>query len=119
MKHHNYYIYITTNPTKTVLYIGVTNDLDRRMEEHHADCFGARKTFAGKYFCYNLIYYEYYTHIEVAIGREKYLKSLLRKKKEELIAFFNPEWRFLNSTAEQEKGNLPVWTLDMEDNMPW
>ena len=119
MKFHNYYLYITTNPKKTVLYIGVTNDLDRRVEEHQEDCFGARKTFAGKYFCYNLIYYEYYPNIEEAIGREKYLKGLIRKKKEALINFFNPEWRFLSSAAEQEKGSLPVWTLDMEDNRPW
>jgi hypothetical protein len=44
---------------------------------------------------------------------------LNRKKKEELINFFNPEWRFLNNLKEQEKGNLPVWNLEMEDNKPW
>jgi len=89
------------------------------MEEHLEDCSGARKTFAGKYFCYNLIYYEYYTNIEAAIGREKYLKGLTRKKKEELIAFFNPDWRFFTDVIEREKGDLPLWTLDMEDNRPW
>jgi hypothetical protein len=56
MKFHNYYVYITTNPKKTVLYVGVTNDLDRRMEEHYEDCFGGRKTFVGRYYCYHLIY---------------------------------------------------------------
>ena len=103
MKHHNYYIYISTNPSKTALYTGVTNDLDRRMDEHRADAFGEKKTFAGKYYCYNLIYYEYFRIIEEAIEREKEIKNLTRKKKEELINFFNPEWRFLNSEKEQKK----------------
>ncbi len=119
MKFHNYYTYITTNPRKTTLYTGVTNDLDRRMGEHFADAFGRKKTFAGKYCCFNLIYYEYYAHINWAIAREKAIKNLTRKKKEELICFFNPEWRFLNSEAEIIKGDLPIWYTDMEDNRPW
>ena len=53
----NYFVYITTNPAKTALYIGVTNDLLRRMKEHYQSR-GKQKTFAGKYYCYNLIYYE-------------------------------------------------------------
>lgn len=116
MKHHNYYIYITTNPDKTVLYTGVTNDLDRRLEEHFEDNNGPRKTFAGKYFCYNLIYYEYYAQIVWAIAREKQIKGMSRKKKEILISKFNPDWRFLNSPIEIEKGNLPVWIVGEE---PW
>ncbi len=116
MQSRNYYIYITTNPEKTVLYTGVTNDLDRRMEEHLADNNESQKTFAGKYFCYNLIYYEYYAHIEWAIAREKQIKGMSRKKKEALIAKFNPQWRFLNSVAEIEKGDLPVWIIGEE---PW
>jgi putative endonuclease len=115
-KYHNYYVYITTNPKKTVLYTGVTNDLDRRMEEHLADNLGKRKTFAGKYFCYNLIYYEYYAQIEWAIAREKFIKKMHRKGKEQLIARFNPAWRFLNDPAELEKGDLPVWIIGEE---PW
>ncbi len=116
MKHHNYYVYITTNPEKTVLYVGVTNDLDRRMEEHLEDNNGAQSTFAGKYFCYNLIYYEYYSHIQWAIAREKQIKRMSRAKKEMLIARFNPHWRFLNSAVEIEKGDLPVWIVGEE---PW
>lgn len=116
MKHHNYYVYITTNPEKTVLYVGVTNDLDRRMEEHLEDNNGERKTFAGKYFCYYLIYYEYYAHIEWAIAREKQIKGMSRAKKEALIARFNPQWRFLNSATEMEKGDLPTWIVGEE---PW
>ena len=116
MSYHNYYVYITTNPGKTALYTGVTNDLDRRMGEHLEDNMGERKTFAGKYFCYNLIYYEYYPHIEWAIEREKYIKGISRAKKQALIAKFNPNWRFLNDPVEIEKGDLPVWVVGEE---PW
>jgi putative endonuclease len=52
------------------------------MDEHRADAFGEKKTFAGKYYCYNLIYYEYFRIIEEAIEREKEIKNLTRKKKE-------------------------------------
>jgi putative endonuclease len=119
MKSHNYYVYITTNPGRTVLYIGVTNDLKRRLLEHYEDCNGERKTFTGRYFCYNLIYYEHFTDINLAISRETYLKALKREKKEELISHFNPKWRFLNSLAEKEKGNLPTWTKLKTDTRPY
>lgn len=119
MKFHNYYIYIATNPTKSTLYTGVTNDLERRMEEHKSDAFGEKKTFAGKYCCFNLSYYEYFFQIEEAIDREKEIKLLKRKKKEELINFFNPHWRFLNAEREKLMGDLPVWNLEMEEKKPW
>jgi len=92
---HNYFVYITTNPTKTVLYIGVTNELKKRMFEHQEDK-GTLKSFAGKYYCYNLIYYERFQQIEHAIEREKQLKKWSRKKKEQLIETVNPNWIFLN-----------------------
>ena len=114
MKHHNYFLYIATNPNKTVLYTGVTNDLARRLEEHYNDAMSRKKTFAGKYFCYNLIYYEYYQDINLAISREKEIKGWNRAKKETLIGRFNPEWRFLNSLAEQQRGNLPEWIIGDE-----
>ena len=91
MKQHSYYLYITTNPKKTVLYTGVTNDLERRLQEHLDDHLGERKSFAGKNFCYNLVYYEWYQYIQAAIGREKEIKGWLRAKKEKLIATFNPD----------------------------
>jgi len=114
MKQHNYFIYITTNPQKTVLYTGVTNDLERRMQEHLNDHLNERKTFAGKYFCYNLVYYEWYQYIQAAIQREKEIKGWLRSKKEQLISNFNPDWRFLNDPAEIEKGDLPQWYIGDE-----
>lgn len=92
---HNYFVYITTNPLKTVLYIGVTNDLKRRLFEHQENK-GNPQTFAGKYYCYNLIYFERFDFIQHAIDREKQLKKWSRKKKKYLIAQENPNWNFLN-----------------------
>lgn len=96
MASHNYFVYITTNPKKTVLYTGMTNDLERRLEEHGANA-GNPITFAGKYHCNNLVYYERFTYVEHAIAREKEIKKWSRRKKEALISAFNPKWRFLNN----------------------
>ena len=93
---YNYFIYITTNPAKTVLYTGVTNDLKRRLFEHHENK-GDSRTFAGRFYCYNLIYFERFTDIDHAIEREKQIKNWTRKKKEYLINLTNPEWCSLNS----------------------
>ncbi len=92
---HNYYFYFTTNTRRTVLYAGVTNDLKRRVQEHF-QASGNRKTFAGRYRCFHLIYYEWYGHIEDAIAREKKIKKWRREKKEWLIARVNPQWFFLS-----------------------
>ena len=92
---HNYYTYITTNPGKTTLYIGVTNNLRRRLSEHLENA-GKHETFAGKYHCYNLVYYEITSDINAAIAREKEIKKWSRAKKENLINTLNPEWKFLN-----------------------
>ena len=84
-----------TNPTRTVIYIGVTNNLAVRLAEHWTKR-GTADTFAGKYYCYNLIYYEEFQFINDAINRETELKKWNRKKKEDLIKSKNPEWNFLN-----------------------
>ena len=94
MQKGNYYVYITTNPGKTVLYTGVTNDLSRRLLEHYNNR-GSKKNFAAKYYCYKLLNYENFTEINQAIYREKDIKNLSRKKKEELIGNNNPKWNFL------------------------
>lgn len=94
MKQHQYYIYIITNPNKTVLYIGVTNNVARRITEHYANR-GQKQTFAGRYY-YCLIYVEAFRYINDAIARETELKAWRREKKEALIATMNPEWKFLN-----------------------
>ncbi len=97
-KQHNYFVYILTNKLKTVLYTGVTNNLERRLNEHERDAMINGKSFSGKYKCIYLIYFEYYDHIDHAIEREKRIKGWNRRKKELLINDFNPEWKFLNDT---------------------
>ncbi len=92
----DYYVYITTNITKTVYYTGVTNDLKRRLYEHKEDALNNKKHFAGKYNAYYLIYWERFGHINDAIRREKEIKGWRRQKKEELIKEINPELSFLN-----------------------
>jgi putative endonuclease len=94
MKDHHYFVYIVTNPKKTVLYTGVTNDLERRMLEYYENR-GKKETFAGKYFCYKLIYFETFNDIREAIEREKEIKDLSREKKEALIYELNPGWNVL------------------------
>lgn len=95
MKHHQYFVYIVTNSTKKVLYIGVTNNLIQRLIEHYSNS-GLEGTFAGKYRCHCLLYYESFKYINKAIKREKELKGWSRSKKEALINTENPQWSFLN-----------------------
>ena len=90
---HNYYVYILTNKNKTVLYIGVTNNLKDRIEYHKT----SKSSFTSKYNCFNLIYYERFEDVNFAIKREKELNGWNRNKKEELINSFNVEWKFLNN----------------------
>ena len=89
---HQYWIYIMSNKTRTVLYIGVTNDLYRRYIEHKENVV---EGFTKKYKCHDLLYYEEYRFAEDAIAREKQLKRWKRDKKEVLIAKINPERRNL------------------------
>ena len=100
MKNHNYFTYITTNKSRKVLYTGVTNDLQARLHFHKEDALSEKKTFAGKYNCYHLIYWERHQYIQHAIEREKEIKGWKRFKKVNLIDEFNPEWRFLNDDVE-------------------
>src|SRR6266480_3758115 len=92
---HLYYVYIVTNPERAVLYIGVTNNLEQRLKEHYSNK-GNPKTFAGKYYCYNLVYYEEFQYVRDAIAREKELKAWSRKKKNDLIRTKNKDFTFLN-----------------------
>ena len=92
---HNYYVYILTNKTKTVLYVGVTNNLKERLYSHK-NPLPFSKAFTAKYRCYYLVYYEHFFEIEAAIKREKQIKGWSRAKKNALITGFNPSWRFLD-----------------------
>ena len=92
----SYFVYITTNENKTTLYIGITNDIQNRLSQHYFDSQNFKKSFAGKYNCYYLIYYEQFDDINSAILREKEIKKWRREKKEKLIESLNPNWEFLN-----------------------
>lgn len=81
-----------TNSRNTVLYTGVTNDLQRRVKEHKA---GKGGGFTRKYNIGKLVYFECGDGIDSAIAREKQIKAGSRKKKDELINGFNPEWNDL------------------------
>lgn len=96
VKHHQYFIYILTNYAKTVLYVGVTNNIVQRLVEHYIGR-GSSTSFTGKYHCYHLIYFEKTRYIDIAIKREKQIKGWTRKKKIELINSSNPHWDFLNN----------------------
>jgi putative endonuclease len=87
------YVYIMTNKNKTVLYIGVTNNLVRRVYEHKNHI--VKNSFSDKYNCEYCIYYEEFMYFDLAIAREKELKKWNRQKKETLINRKNPEWREL------------------------
>ena len=90
--YNTYYIYIMSNPNNTTLYIGVTNDIERRVTEHKS---GAIPGFTQKYNCIKLVYYETYSDINQAIEREKKLKKWRREKKDWLIGTMNPELKDL------------------------
>jgi putative endonuclease len=91
---NTYYVYFMTNKNKTVLYIGVTNDLKRRVYEHSTGVFPG---FTKKYNCHYLLYFEEFNDVDQAIEREKQLKKWRREKKEALIACQNPNWFFKNA----------------------
>jgi len=88
----NYYVYILTNKSKT-LYIGVTNDLNRRLFEHKNKII---EGFTKKYNIGKLVYYETFTDPNEAIKREKQIKGWLGIKKINLIETLNPEWKDLS-----------------------
>jgi len=87
-----YYIYIMTNKLDSILYTGVTSDLDKRMHEHKSKLI---EGFTKKYNVDKLVYYEVFDDINDAIEREKQIKSGSRQKKIDLISSMNPSWKDL------------------------
>ncbi len=88
-QNRQYYVYILTNSTRT-LYVGVTNDLERRMYEHKNKLVPG---FASKYNVTWLAYYEQTSDVESAIAREKEIKGWRRSKKIALVESLNPLWK--------------------------
>jgi putative endonuclease len=87
------YTYILTNSRHTVLYIGVTSCLEKRLYEHKNYLIPG---FTSKYKIHKLVYYERFDRIEDAIYREKQLKGKNRSKKIDLINSLNPNWNELS-----------------------
>ena len=90
--HKQYFVYIETNYTNTVLYTGVTNNLIKRNFQHMS---GIGSGFTTKYKVSKLVYYEIHQDVMEAIKREKQIKNLVRRKKIVLITSVNPYWKDL------------------------
>jgi len=88
-----YYVYILSNWNNKVLYIGVTNNLERRIYEHKNKLI---EGFTEKYNVNKLVYFEEAIDVNCAIRREKQLKGWRREKKNELIESVNPKWEDLS-----------------------
>ena len=88
------YIYVLSNKSRSTLYVGVTNNILRRIEEHKV----STEAFAYRYKCFDLIYYEVFDNPMTAIEREKEIKKWRREKKMELIKIKNP---FLKNISHQ------------------
>lgn len=94
-----YYVYILAHEPHGAIYVGVTDNLVRRVWEHHE---GVVEGFTKKYNIKTLVYFEMTPNIEAAIAREKLLKRWKRQWKEELIEKSNPEWKDLFSEINGE-----------------
>jgi putative endonuclease len=92
-KNRQYYVYVLTNRSNKVIYIGVTNNLERRMFEHKNKLV---EGFTKRYNLTKLVYYEVTEDVESAIKREKQLKNWHRDWKISLVNQFNPEWEDLS-----------------------
>ena len=92
-----YFVYILANWDDSVLYIGVTGNLTRRLYEHREHLVSG---FSSKYNTHKLVYFEETSDVYSAISREKQLKGWTRKKKNDLIQKRNPEWKDLSTEWE-------------------
>jgi putative endonuclease len=89
---HRYFVYILTNRHHTALYVGVTNDLVRRVHEHRTKIASG---FTTRYNVDKLVYFEETSDVVAAIAREKQIKGGSREKKIALVNAINPDWRDL------------------------
>ncbi len=94
---HNYYVYLLTNWNSKVMYVGMTNDLQRRTYEHKHKVY---RGFTSRYNLNKLVYFEHTTDVLQAIAREKEIKKWRREKKNRLVESMNPEWKDLAAEWE-------------------
>ncbi|MCX6224297.1 MAG: GIY-YIG nuclease family protein [Bacteroidia bacterium] len=84
-----YYVYMLASECNRILYIGMTNDLHRRISEHKTHL---NKGFTEEHYVKKLVYYEMFYYINDAIAREKQVKKWKRSWKNVLINTINPSW---------------------------
>ena len=89
---NTYFVYILTNWNNRVMYVGITNNIQRRIYEHQN---GLIEGFTQKYRVHKLVYCEQCSDVKDAIAREKQIKGWKRQKKNELVESMNPEWQEL------------------------
>ena len=92
-KEHRYFVYLLTNWNNKVMYVGVTNNLERRIYEHKNKMV---QGFTEKYNVSKLVYFEETNDVASAISREKEIKKWRREKKDALAITVNPEWKDLS-----------------------
>ena len=90
-----YYVYLLTNKTDSVMYVGMTNDIVRRMWEHKSETIDG---FTKRYHVHKLVYFEEYSEVNDAISREKKIKGMTREKKNSLVKIKNPEFNDLSES---------------------
>ena len=90
MPRHKYYVYILTNWNNKVMYVGMTNNIERRILEHKNKLIGG---FTKKYNVTKLVYYEVFDDVKRCIEREKEIKGWRREKKNKLVEKVNPKWK--------------------------
>src|ERR1043166_1740963 len=99
MRNHDYWVYLLTNKHRTTLYIGITNDIARRLYQHR---YGEVDGFAKRYDLNRLVLLEDFRHVGDAHACEKRLKGWRRSRKTELIEQTNPRWLDLSDDWEQQ-----------------
>jgi putative endonuclease len=97
------WVYILTNISRNVMYVGVTNNLENRIAQHRE---ATRESFTGRYNVTTLVYAEDYQYVEDAIAREKHIKGWRRSKKDALVESVNPTWADLLTSAPIEDPSL-------------
>ncbi|MFB3814051.1 MAG: GIY-YIG nuclease family protein [Terriglobales bacterium] len=102
-----YYVYMMQSCSRRALYIGVTSDLEHRIQQQQ-DC--TFEGFTADYHAVRLVYFERYSDIRSAIAREKQLKGWRREKKNRLVESTNPQWRDLSADWGKPIGR-PVWAV--------
>lgn len=94
---NQYFVYMLTNWNDKVMYIGVTNNLERRLYEHKNELIDG---FTKTYHVHKLVYFEETSDVNAALEREKQMKRWRREKKNALVETMNPTWRDLSEDWE-------------------